>query len=269
MELFDFTETAETHSGKASQKPAGFNIADSDTADCGIADPDIEIIEKTLEKLKEVSPNARANALHALLYGFSNHNLANPPVAAIKRFMLKVLAAAEKSGGVSTEKARRFADLACNDRLDPDTEQVKAASFKVIREFDRLRGLLRFKPEAANKFIQGNKPASEFCYIARCSPDHFVLPLLADHFWQRFGKQSWAVIDEKRNLVLSGENGKKPVLYQTEPIEANKEWQDKDEWENLWKNYHHSINNETRANPKLQKQFMPSRYWKYLTELDA
>jgi probable DNA metabolism protein len=39
------------------------------------------------------------------------------------------------------------------------------------------------------------------------------------------------------------------------------------EWEKLWQHYHKTINNESRNNPNLQRQFMPKRYWKYLTEL--
>jgi probable DNA metabolism protein len=39
------------------------------------------------------------------------------------------------------------------------------------------------------------------------------------------------------------------------------------QWEDLWRTYHHSVNNEDRKNPNLQRQFMPVRYWKYLTEM--
>ena len=249
MELFDCNEITDTASEKAA----------------------LAAIDKALEKLGDISPNARDNALHALLYGFSENSPASPPLPAIKSFVQKVLAAAEKAGDLATEEARRLAEQACNDRLDPDTEQVKTAAFKVTREFDRLRGLLRFKPEPVNETQPPYNNALcngglSVCYIARCAPDHFVLPLLADHFWRRFGKQSWAIIDEKRNLVLSGKNGGEPVLRQAVPPEKNAVSQNSDEWEKLWKNYHHSVNNPSRANPKLQKQFMPVRYWKYLTE---
>lgn len=230
----------------------------------------IACIDKLLEKLEEISPNARDDALHALLYGFSDYSPANPPLAAIKSYLQKVLAAAEKTG-VSPEEARRLAEQASEDRLDPDTEQVKLAAAKVMREFDRMRGILRFKPDSDNETQYGGDSQADNCYTARCAPDHFVLPLLANHFWQRFGKQSWAIVDEKRKLVLSGDNGKEPVLRQLgvkEKVDESgtEQEQKSDEWEGLWKNYHSSINNEQRANPKLQKQFMPSRYRKYLTE---
>jgi len=229
---------------------------------------DIVVIEELLDKSEKISLNARDDALHALLYGFSDYSPANPPLTAIRSFLQKVFAAAEKAG-VTPEKARRLAEQASDDRLDPDTEQVKIAAARVIREFDRLRGILRFKPGNDNESQYGGESQTDNCYTARCSPDHFVLPLLAEHFWQRFGKQSWAIIDEKRKLVLFSKNGQEPVLQQLnrkEKIDKNGTEQTIDEWEGLWINYHSSINNEQRANPKLQKQFMPVRYWKYLTE---
>jgi len=36
--------------------------------------------------------------------------------------------------------------------------------------------------------------------IARCEPDHLVLPALGPHFRERFGQTPWAIIDEKRRL---------------------------------------------------------------------
>jgi probable DNA metabolism protein len=40
-----------------------------------------------------------------------------------------------------------------------------------------------------------------------------------------------------------------------------------DPWEDLWRNYHRSINNEGRKNPGLQRKLMPQRYWPYLSEM--
>jgi probable DNA metabolism protein len=150
-------------------------------------------------------------------------------------------------------------------------EKTDYSDFKVMREFDRLRGLLRFTMEKPEQ-------SAEPWYIARCAPDHYVLPLLANHFFRRFGKTSWAIIDEKRNLVFLSRNGEKPVLHRANQTSAEGARQNSgakpehistsDEWKELWKNYHRSVNNETRANPRLQKQFIPRRYWKYLPEME-
>ncbi|MDR2143816.1 MAG: DUF4130 domain-containing protein [Treponema sp.] len=157
-----------------------------------------------------------------------------------------------------TDNDRMADEKALTGIVEPDTGKIRA--YKILREFDRLRGLLRFKPEHGR-------------YTARCSPDHFVLPLLADHFTARFGGVPWAVIDEKRRLILrGGGNGRTEIIAGT-ITEAGKFRRERpadsgglDEWETLWRTFHHAVNNEARNNPALQKQFIPERYRKYLTE---
>jgi probable DNA metabolism protein len=128
------------------------------------------------------------------------------------------------------------------------------AAFKVCRETDRLHGLLRFAPD------------SQGVYTARCAPDHFVLPGLAEHFFRRFGDTPWTIIDEKRALALVCPADGEPRLVQgsaqphaAAPVD--------EPWADLWRGYHQAINNEGRKNPALQRQLMPVRYWKYLTEV--
>ncbi|MDR2767244.1 MAG: DUF4130 domain-containing protein, partial [Treponema sp.] len=98
-------------------------------------------------------------------------------------------------------------------------------------------------------------------------PDHFVLPLLADHFSVRFGAAPWAVIDEKRRLVLRGGDGKTEIVPEAQASRRETSAAGSlDTWETLWRTYHHTVNNTARDNPALQKQFIPGRYRKYLTE---
>jgi hypothetical protein len=224
-ELFAVEEAAENH---------GAGNCAGDTGD----------MEQLLERLGEISPDAYDDATCALLGE-------RPPVMSVRRFAAKVLDAAERAGP-ETENGRRAAEKARTDRLDPDAEKVGAAAYKTRREFDRLRGLLRFKPERGGR------------YTARCAPDHFVLPLLASHFTERFGGVPWAVIDEKRRLVLrGGGNGKTEIVEgQERPVKED----GLDAGETLWRVFHRAINNEERNNPALQKQFIPGRYRKYLPE---
>jgi probable DNA metabolism protein len=183
------------------------------------------------------------------------------PVAAdINRYVRKVLAAAREAealaGGRASSEARlaagEAADRAATDRGDPAARTVLAAAFKVDRETDRMKGMLRFSPGAGG------------LYLARCAPDHFVLPALAGHFKSRFGEIPWTIIDEKRGLALIRRSGEEPRLEPAAPAEEPA--QEGDGWEALWRTYHRSINIENRKNPALQKRFMPLRYWKYLTE---
>jgi probable DNA metabolism protein len=249
--------------------------------------------------LYELSANAFSVFVHAWM--------SEAPMAAeIVRFAWKVITAARQEvfqGGppeptagalwaaaphspawATRPEARLGAEKAASDRGDPDTRRVLEAAYKVVREIDRLRGLLRFKPcfpggnpagaAPPGGGPGGDGPDSAPVYAARCSPDHHVLPGLADHFTQRFGECPWAVIDEKRNLVLAREPGGEARIFPLSPgrfpapgspgPDCGPQF---DRIEDLWRNYHRSINNPDRNNPALQRQFLPRRYWKYLPEV--
>jgi len=157
---------------------------------------------------------------------------------------------------VSRAGNRDDAKRAAKDRGDSDVLTVLKEAAKVTHEIHRLTGLLRFSPEGE-------------VYTARCAPDNFILPALAEHFTLRFGETPWAIIDEKRKLCLRKSNGSEAVLLPSSsglpgPVAEKART---DTWEDLWRLYHKSINNESRKNPHLQRQFMPERYQKYLTEL--
>jgi len=156
---------------------------------------------------------------------------------------------------VSRAKNREEADRAGKDRGDSSVLAVLKEAGKVSHEIHRLTGMLRFSPESGG------------VYTARCAPDHFILPALAEHFTLRFGETPWAIIDEKRGLCLRKANGSEAVLVPVSSATNVTEKAGKDSWEDMWRLYHKSINNESRKNPRLQRQFMPERYQKYLTEL--
>jgi len=146
---------------------------------------------------------------------------------------------------------------AADDRTDNDVVIVNNAAAKVSNEAHRMMGLLRFSPVINNQ--------AEI-YIAKCAPDHFILPALHVYFTARFGETPWSIIDEKRKLILirlPGEQAKISILGENIPNCSEGE---KDEWETLWRHYHKTINNEDRQNLDLQRQLMPKRYWKYLPE---
>jgi probable DNA metabolism protein len=196
------------------------------------------------------------------------------------RYGLRVLAAAE--GAVpaavpwyASEEARRNAAIAAQNRGDDDCRTVLAASYKVAHEINRIMGFLRFKPGAGGR------------YVARCSPDHFILPALEPHFTRRFGDTSWAVIDEKRGLALvregrasrilltggaplfredSGRVSQRPESQTRGPRTQGPRVQDP--WEVLWQSYHRTIRSGDRKNPALQRRFIPQRYRDYLNEFD-
>ena len=214
--------------------------------------------------LSVLPPHARrlfelsANAFEAIVHAWMSEL---PVTAETIRFGQKILAAADAAaGGLEavqqwTAAARRqAADTAATDRGDADARAVLEAAYKVWHEIHRLMGLLRFSPD------------EDGVYIARCEPDHLVLPALGPHFRERFGQTPWAIIDEKRSLGMSC-SGTLLEFFITGENSAFLENPPDSEWENMWRHYHKTINNESRNNPDVQRRFMPQRYWKYLTEL--
>ena len=220
---------------------------------------DLSILPPEARRLYELSINAFSAIVHA--------RMSELPISMeTSRFEQKVLAAADAAGmavnaavAAAAERTeivmRRAAELAAEDRGDPDACAVYGAAHKVRHEICRIRGLLSFAP------------GEDGVYAALCAPDHFILPALGEHFKKRFGGAPWSIIDEKRRFRLRY-IPKKPFEFSR--ISASPEALKKPpdgKWENLWRQYHKTISNEDRRNPELQKQFLPQRYWKHLTEM--
>ncbi|MDR0313448.1 MAG: TIGR03915 family putative DNA repair protein [Treponema sp.] len=214
-----------------------------------------------LEALFELSLRAYDTVIHAEMDE-------SFPQIELEQYIQKIFDAVretEKSLGQHSRQKKSEADIqlasraaaekAASDRGDALVRRVCDAAYKVEHEIHRLMGLLRFNPGADNM------------WLARCAPDHFILPCLAEHFMARFGDDPWAIIDEKRGLALVRQRGEDCRFG---PLSAFPFLADgvqmQDNWEDLWRHYHKTIFIENRKNPGLQRQLMPARYWKYLPE---
>lgn len=130
---------------------------------------------------------------------------------------------------------------------------VHTISKKVSKERHRMLGLIRFKK------IKGDM------YYAAIEPDYNIVGLLAHHFVRRFNDQYFVIHDVKRNTaavynrsewILSEFTANQIIIWDN----------DEQNIQSLWKEFFNSIAIKDRVNPRLQKQFMPKRYWKYLIE---
>lgn len=145
---------------------------------------------------------------------------------------------------------------------DPDILKLNKIWKKVGHEKHHLQQFLRFQKAADGTFF------------AAMEPLYNVLPMTIPFLKDRFADQKWLIydlkreygfyydledvvevrFDEKENHLISG--------LLSEDI------MDKDEklFQQMWKQYFKSIAIKERINPKLQRQHMPVRFWKYLTE---
>nr|WP_315024882.1 TIGR03915 family putative DNA repair protein [uncultured Aminipila sp.] len=137
---------------------------------------------------------------------------------------------------------------------NPYVSPIEKSERKVTNEVHRLLGLLRFS------VLEG-----EVLY-AVLEPDHDVLEFLADHFTDRYKNEPFIIHDKKRNKALVSQGGE---WFITDFTESNLPRLSKNEKEYraLWKKYFETIAIKERTNPRCQKNFMPVRYWKHLTEI--
>lgn len=123
------------------------------------------------------------------------------------------------------------------------------------------------------QFLRFQKTADDI-YFAPVEPLYNVLPLTLYFLNDRYAGQKWLIYDIKR------EYGYFYDLEETREVRFEEKEKhlltgilsddllDKDEllFQQLWKTYFKSIAIKERINPKLQRQHMPARFWKYLTE---
>jgi probable DNA metabolism protein len=124
---------------------------------------------------------------------------------------------------------------------------------KVKAESHRMLGILRFE------LLENN------IYYARIEPDHNIITFISPHFKERFADQNWVIHDIKRRLAALY-NTKRMLISYMDLSNIPNIHAEETKFQSLWKNYFNHIAIKSRINPKLQKQFIPKRYWKNLTE---
>ena len=168
---------------------------------------------------------------------------------------------------------------------DADVLAVTNIARRVLHEQLRMKQFIRFQK------------AKDGTYLGVVSPDHNVLPIITDHFQDRFNDQPWLIYDAKRhygyyyqtlpqcNVTLSrreplsvseGSNMPIRVTFEDEAtvpfdlsngkLNADVLSENDQLFQDLWRTYFKAICIKERMNPHKQLQDMPRRYWKYMTE---
>lgn len=122
------------------------------------------------------------------------------------------------------------------------------------------------------QFIRFQK-AADGIFFAPVSPIYNALPLTISHLRDRFADQKWVVYDLKRkygyyydlNTVVEITLNDDEHLLSGKLDDALMA-EDEKLFQELWKGYFKSMTIKERINPKLHRQHMPKRFWKYLTE---
>ena len=137
-------------------------------------------------------------------------------------------------------------------RTHPDILGVHETSLRVGREAHRFLGWLRFSE------IQG-------VLYAVYEPEADLTCLIMPHFADRFRNERFVIHDlgrKKAGVYANGYWEEQELKQDLRPYKSSEELH----MEKAWQAYFDHIAIQERENRKLQRQFMPIKIWKNLTE---
>lgn len=145
----------------------------------------------------------------------------------------------------------------------------------LIIEVNRIYRKVRYEQHRMKAFVRFQRTKDNI-YYAEIAPDSNVLPLLSNHFMDRYADQKWIIYDTKRKYGLYYDlfRVEEIILSYSALLEkktsmnlpGNIVAEDEGLYTSLWKDYYQAINIQERRNLRLHTQFLPKRYWRYLTE---
>lgn len=139
---------------------------------------------------------------------------------------------------------------------DDDVARLQAMERAVRRDRHKMTAFVRFR-----RVVEADGGER---YVAWHRPEHFVLPLAADHFVSRFGgAMRFAILTPDESLVW---NGRVAEFGAGVPRSAAPR---EDDLEALWLTYYSSTFNPARIKLRQMRKEMPVRHWATLPETAA
>jgi len=135
------------------------------------------------------------------------------------------------------------------------SEVLRIANY-VSHEGHKMKGFLRFRELEGNVLFSEMEPTNNILFLVSC------------HFAKRLKNEFWIIKDNKRKII-SIYDKKKFIIVEEEEFKltcANESEEEKN-IENLWQTFYKTIGIEERKNERRRMNFMPKKYWKYLTEM--
>ena len=135
----------------------------------------------------------------------------------------------------------------------------------VVLDIQTIEKKVNVERERMMQFVRFSVMENDVLY-AEVEPDHDVLELIAGHFCDRYKNDPFIINDVRRGKAL--------IAYQRRWYISDFDGSDipgisadEEKIRALWRDYFRNIAIKERTNQRCQKNFMPERYWKHLTEL--
>lgn len=135
-------------------------------------------------------------------------------------------------------------------------DKALGLSKTVSREAHRFKGFTRFR-----------ELAGEIMY-AEINPTNNILFILSWHFQKRLKNEFWIIKDINRKIISIYDKKHFYILDENEFNITNLIVSNNERYnEELWKTFYKAIGIEERKNDRCRMNFMPKKYWKYITEM--
>ena len=140
-----------------------------------------------------------------------------------------------------------------NKLTDKIVFDIFALCRNVGRETCKLTGFIRFSVMENN--VQ----------FAEITPEHNQIPLMMQHFADRLQSIPFVIYDSRR-CIAGIYDSKEWYIVDAHGLSLPAYAADEEQIRALWKIFYKSIAIEARINLKLQRNLMPKRYWRNMTE---
>ena len=206
---------------------------------------DQNLYERLSSKLEKISQNA---FIHICLAFLSEISGAEMIIYNYIRTALEI----DRNSELSSKKEK---EDYLENYTDDSVKKIKDLSRKVNVERHRLLGLLRFSE------------LSDGTLYSQYEPDHNITVLVAPHFKKRIPKENWIIHDLSRGIGAVYDSNRKEYIICGRQNDSDIMFSGEETvFRNIWQRYWKEIAITERKNPRCQKNFMPKRYWKHLTE---
>ncbi len=138
---------------------------------------------------------------------------------------------------------------------NPHVLRVTELSRKAVNEAHLFKGFVRFDE------LKGG------VLYSRIQPKCDVVPLIINHFQDRFPEEDWIIYDSKRKKAAVHKHETDTIIVEGQDVEAlTKDLQYNDEYRELWRIFFDTIGIDARKNPKCQRTQLPMWFRENMTE---
>lgn len=141
---------------------------------------------------------------------------------------------------------------------EPSIHQLNKAVHHLKTESHAFMGFVRFS-------------IHENVLVAVIEPKNQVLPLIAEHFCQRFGSDTFLIYDKThaQALLYRHDAGpeEKAMIVDIDELSLPEADEQEEAYRRLWKQFYDTVAIKERINYRSRLSHMPKRYWAQLTEM--